>query len=48
MEQLIQKRTDFNLPTYVLFIDYEKAFERVPQRFTDRTVKTVQSLIRAY
>jgi hypothetical protein len=54
MEQLSQKRREFNLPTYVLFIDYEKAFDRVPRGklwnimknkgFPDHTVKTVQSL----
>jgi hypothetical protein len=32
MEQFIQKRREYNLPTYVLFTDYEKAFDRVPQR----------------
>jgi hypothetical protein len=42
------------LPTYILVIDYEKAFNRVPrgkqwtvneeQRFADHTFKTVQSL----
>jgi hypothetical protein len=54
MEQLIQKRREFNLPTYILFIDYENAFDRVPQGklwnimknkgFPDHIVKTVQSL----
>jgi hypothetical protein len=54
MEQLIQKRREFNLPTYILFIDYEKAFDRMPRGmlwnimnnkgFPDHIVKTVQSL----
>jgi hypothetical protein len=54
MEQLIQKRREFSLPMYTLFIDYKKAFDRVPQgklwnimknkRFPDHIVKTVQSL----
>jgi hypothetical protein len=54
MEQLIQKRREFSLPTCVLFVDYEKAFDRVPRRklwnvmknkgFPDHIVKTVQSL----
>jgi hypothetical protein len=55
MEQLIKKkRRKFNLPTYILFIDYEKAFNRQPrgklwngneeQRLADHTIKTVQSL----
>jgi hypothetical protein len=54
MEQLIQKRREFNLPTYILFIDYGKAFDRVPRGklwnimknkgFSDHIVKTVQSL----
>jgi hypothetical protein len=30
-EQLIQKRKEFNLPTYIIYIDYEKVFDRVPQ-----------------
>jgi hypothetical protein len=54
MEQLIKKRREFNLPTYILFIDYEKAFDKVPlgrlwnimksRGFLDHIVKTVQSL----
>jgi hypothetical protein len=42
------------LPTYVLLIDYEKAYDRVPRGklwnvmknkgFSDHTVKTVQNL----
>jgi hypothetical protein len=54
MKQVIQKRREFNLPTYILFIDYEKAFDRVLQGklwnimknkgFPDHIVKTVQSL----
>jgi hypothetical protein len=31
MEQLIQKRREFNLPRYILFIGYEEVFARVPQ-----------------
>jgi sorting nexin-29 len=31
MEQFIKKRREFSLPTYVLFIDCEKAFDRVPR-----------------
>jgi hypothetical protein len=26
---IIEKRREYNLPTYLLFIDYEKAFDRV-------------------
>jgi uncharacterized alpha-E superfamily protein len=58
MEQLIQERREFNLPTYILFIDYEKAFDRVPRRklwnvlknkgFPHHIVKTVQSLVLIY
>jgi hypothetical protein len=54
MEQLIHKRREFNLPTYILFIDCEKAFDRVPRGklwnimknkgFPEHIVKTVQSL----
>lgn len=28
-QQIIQKRREFNLPTYMMFVDYEKAFDRV-------------------
>jgi hypothetical protein len=31
-EQLIQKRREVNLPTYVLFIDCEKAFDKSASR----------------
>jgi hypothetical protein len=54
IEQLIQKRRKFNLPTHIFFIDYEKEFDRVPQGkpwnimknkgFPYHIVKTVQSL----
>jgi hypothetical protein len=54
MEQLIQKRREFNLPTYKLFIDCEMVFDRVPEgklwnimknkEFRDHTVKTVQNV----
>jgi sorting nexin-29 len=54
MEQFIKKRREFNLPTCILFIDFEKAFDRVPRGklwnimknkgFPDHIVKTVQSL----
>lgn len=30
MEQLIQKRREFNLPMYMIFTHYEKAFDRMP------------------
>jgi hypothetical protein len=53
-EQLIKKRKEFNLPTYIMFIDYEKVFDRVPQGklwnivknkgFPDHIVESVQSL----
>jgi hypothetical protein len=52
-EQLIKKRKDFNLPTY-MSINYEKVFDRVPhgklwniiknKGFPDHIVKTVQIL----
>jgi hypothetical protein len=31
MEQLTLKRREFNVPTYIFFIDCEKAFDRVPR-----------------
>jgi hypothetical protein len=53
-EQLIQKRREFNLSTYVLFVDCEKAFDRVPRGkmwnimknkgFPDHIVKAVRGL----
>lgn len=54
IEQLIQKRREFNLPTCILFIDYEKAFDRLSRNklweimsdkgFPEHIVKVVQSL----
>jgi hypothetical protein len=29
LEQILEKRREFNLPTYVLFLDYEKAYDSV-------------------
>lgn len=54
IEQLIQKRREFNLPTCILFIDYQKAFDRLSRNklweimydkgFPGHIVKVVQSL----
>jgi len=30
---LIEKRREFNLETHLLFIDYEKAFDNIKNRF---------------
>ncbi|KAJ4434064.1 hypothetical protein ANN_16383 [Periplaneta americana] len=29
IKQIVEKRKEFNLPTYLLFLDYEKAYDRV-------------------
>jgi hypothetical protein len=29
VKQVIEKRKEYNLETYIAFIDYEKAFDRV-------------------
>lgn len=54
IEQIIQKRREFNLPTYMLFIDYEKAFDRLIQRklweimnergYPEHLIRVIQSL----
>lgn len=54
--QLIEKRREFNLPTYFAFIDYEKAFDRVDRELLwdilfnrgvpPHLIKTIQSLYR--
>ena len=54
LQQLIQKRREFNLPIYFLFIDYEKAFGTVTRGklwkimekkgYPDHLIKVIQSL----
>lgn len=56
IQQLIQKRREFNLPTYILFIDYEKAFDSVIRNklwnimenkgYPKHIIKVIQSLYR--
>jgi hypothetical protein len=37
---LIEKRTEFNLETYLLFIDYEKAFDNIQRQVLFNILKS--------
>jgi hypothetical protein len=34
LQQIIEKRREFNLPTFILFIDYEKAYDNLNRERT--------------
>ncbi|KAJ4450607.1 hypothetical protein ANN_02033 [Periplaneta americana] len=54
IKRLIEKRREFNLPTYLLFVDFEKAFDRVNRAklwaimkergYPHHLIKSIQSL----
>jgi len=37
--QIIEKHTEFNIPTYIAFIDFKKAFDSVDREIVDYYVK---------
>jgi sorting nexin-29 len=32
LHQILEKRKEFNLPTYILFLDYEKAHDKINRK----------------